>query len=99
MKTMDLLDHARCRVPRYVEACEQHRVIPFSPIRKMTHRKCVDFYVRENAGLRILQKTQRQGPPGFQVFVNEFPSCTVRTGRARKSRMASITALNSTFST
>lgn len=42
---------------------------------------------------------QRQGPPGFHVFVNECPSWTVRTGRARKVRMASITTLNSVFST
>ena len=52
-----------------------------------------------SAASEDLTPLQRHSPPGFQVFENEFPSCTVRTGRARKSRMASITALNSTFST
>jgi len=36
---------------------------------------------------------------GLPRLRDDFPSCTVRTGRARKFRMASITTLNSTVST
>src|SRR6266851_3602070 len=76
------------------ESCLREERLPSGQVRRPS--KVETFFSAASAYLTLLQ---RQGPPGFHVFENEFPSCTVRTGRARKSRMASISALNSTFST
>jgi len=50
--------------------------LPSGQVRRPS--KVETFFSASSAYLTLLQ---RQGPPGFHVFENEFPSCTVRTGR------------------